>query len=152
MGIALQIKLFIEIFFGGIGILLEAWGGIGLKLFLYKLIVDLHMRPGTYILSTDRNSVYIFLMTSEKLGISQIKDSKFTPLFLKFKTSVHSQIAISRYCILITNFLTWQRYSEPCQTSKTEFFAEKVNVWRLLVIFAKSSILDVSHGSEYTSA
>ena len=112
-----------------IGILLEGWGRTGLELFLYKLMVDLYM--GTDILSTDRNSVYIFFMTKIQ--------------------NMHSQIAISCYCILITNFLTWQRYSEPCQTSKTEFFAEIVHVWRLLVIFAKSSILDVCHGSEYTS-
>ena len=67
-----------------IGILLEGWGRTGLELFLYKLMVDLYM--GTDILSTDRNSVYIFFMTKIQ--------------------NMHSQIAISCYCILITNFLT----------------------------------------------
>ena len=36
---------------------------------------------------------------------------------------LHSQIAISRYCILIKNLLTSQVYSQPCQTSKTELFS-----------------------------
>ena len=40
---------------------------------------------------------------------------------------------------------------EPCQTSKTEHFATRVNGWKLLTIFAKSSILDVWQGSEYAS-
>ena len=41
-------------------------------------------------------------------------------------------------------------YSEPCQTSNTEVFAEIGNGFQLLTIFSKSSILDVSQGSEYT--
>ena len=82
----------------------------------------------------------------------RLKRNIFTFLFLKFKAFVHSQITISHYCILITNFLTWQPYSQPCQISKTELFLKIVNVWRLLVIFARSSILDVWHCSEYTSA
>ena len=56
-----------------IGILLEGWGRTGLELFLYKLMVDLYMRPGTDILSTDRNSVYIFFMTSESLEFLRSK-------------------------------------------------------------------------------
>ena len=49
-------------------------------------MVDLYMRPGTDILSTARNSVYIFFMSLEQLEISQsnfeilIKDSKETSL------------------------------------------------------------------------
>ena len=39
-------------------------------------------------------------------------------------------------------------YVEPCQTSKMEHFA-RVNGWKLLTIFAKSSILDVWQDSEY---
>ena len=42
--------------------------------------------------------------------------------------------------------------SSKTEHVKTELFAEIVKVWRLLVIFAKSSILDVRHGPEYTSA
>ena len=41
-------------------------------------------------------------------------------------------------------------YSEPCQTSNMEVFAEIGNSFQLLTIFSKSSILDVSQGSEYT--
>ena len=76
---------------------------------------DLYMTPGTAILSIDRNSVYIFFMSSEKLGISQsnfetlIKVQKAFLQPLKLETSVHSQIAVSRHYILIRNFLTWQR-------------------------------------------
>ena len=57
---------------------------MGLELFLHKLMVDLYMRPGADILSTARNSVYIFFMSLEQLEISQsnfeilIKDSKET--------------------------------------------------------------------------
>ena len=76
-------------------------------------------------------------MSSEQLEISQsnfetlIKDSKETFLnsFLKIHTFVHSQIAISRYCILITNFLIIQNtYTEHFQTFKTEYFAKILNV------------------------
>ena len=38
-------------------------GGIGLESFLYKLMVDLYMKPATGILSTDRNYVYIFFIS-----------------------------------------------------------------------------------------
>ena len=41
-------------------------------------------------------------------------------------------------------------YSEPCQTSKMELFA-KIVKRHLATIFAKSSVLDVWHGSEYAS-
>ena len=34
-------------------------------------MVDLYTRPGRDILSTDRYSVNIFFMSSEKIGISQ---------------------------------------------------------------------------------
>ena len=42
-------------------------------------------------------------------------------------------------------------YSEPCQTSKVELSLKIANGWKLLTISAKSSILDVWQGSEYTS-
>ena len=42
-------------------------------------------------------------------------------------------------------------YSKPSQISKTEFFAKTVSSWKPLKKFAKSSILDVWLGSEYTS-
>ena len=43
-------------------------------------------------------------------------------------------------------------YSEPSETSKMKPFAKMVNSWKLLTIFAKSSISDVWVGSEYASA
>ena len=76
-------------------------------------------------------------MSSEQLEISQsnfetlIKDSKETFLnsFSKIHTSVHSQTAISCYCILITNFLIIQNtYTELLQTFKKEYFAKILNV------------------------
>ena len=39
--------------------------------FLYNLMVDLYMRAETDILSTDRNIVYIFFISLEKLRIFQ---------------------------------------------------------------------------------
>ena len=113
----------------------DARGGIVLESFLHKLMVDLYMRPGTDILSTERNFAYIFFTSSEQLEIFQsnfetlIKDSKeiFKSLFLKFETSLHSQIAISRYCILITNFLTWQgRIQNPVKHLRRSFLRKKL--------------------------
>ena len=40
-------------------------------------------------------------------------------------------------------------YSEPCQISEMELFAKIVHGFQSLFIFAKSSISDVWHGSEY---
>ena len=40
---------------------------------------------------------------------------------------------------------------EPFQTSKIEFFAKKVNGWKSVNIFAKSSIAYILQGSEYSS-
>ena len=87
--IALQKKLFVEIFFSE-NSLSEGWDGIGLESFLYKLMVDLYIRPGTDVLSTDSISVCRFFMSSDQ----RFKRNIFTPLFLKFETSV-SQIAIA---------------------------------------------------------
>ena len=37
-----------------------------------------------------------------------------------------------------------EAYSEPCQTSKTEFLTDSdFNGWKLVTIFVKGSILDV---------
>ena len=41
--------------------------------------------------------------------------------------------------------------SEPCQTSKIDHFVNIGNVFQLLTIFARSSILDVWQCSEYAS-
>ena len=41
--------------------------------------------------------------------------------------------------------------SESSQTSEMEFFVKTVTGWKPLTILAKSSILDVSVGSEYAS-
>ena len=49
---------------------------------------------------------------------------------------------------------TWkisEAYLEPLQTSKTELFAKIVNGFKLLTVFAKSSILEVCSGSKYAS-
>ena len=43
-------------------------------------------------------------------------------------------------------------YSEPIQKSKMELFAKIVHSLRRLIIFVKSSILDVGLSSEYASA
>ena len=43
---------------------------------------------------------------------------------------------------------TTQAYSEPCQKSKMECFAKKVNDFEPLIILAKRFILDVWQGSE----
>ena len=62
---------------------------------------DLYMRPGTDIVSTDRNSVYIFFMSSEKLGISQsnletlIKDSK--DIFTTLEIGNKSRFLVTAY-------------------------------------------------------
>ena len=40
-------------------------------------------------------------------------------------------------------------HPEPCQNSKTEHFAKIVTRLKTLTIFAKSFILDTSHGSGY---
>ena len=39
-------------------------------------------------------------------------------------------------------------YSEPTETSKMELFGEIVHSFLFLIVFAKHSILDVSHGSD----
>ena len=44
-----------------------------------------------------------------------------------------------------------EAYSEPCQTSKIEVFAQIVNGFWFLTIFAKSPILDVWSDSEFAS-
>ena len=57
------------------------------------------------------------------------------------------------------NTSSWKRcsenfskiHSEPCQISKMELFAKTGNGWKLLTIYRKSSILDVSFGCEYAS-
>ena len=44
-----------------------------------------------------------------------------------------------------------EAYSEPCPTSKMELFVKTVHGWQPLIIFAKSSILQVWQGAEYAS-
>ena len=49
-------------------------------------------------------------------------------------------------------FLYFLKYSEPCQTSKSEErFAIIVNGFQPLTIFVKRTTLDVRQGSEYAS-
>ena len=44
-----------------------------------------------------------------------------------------------------------EAYSEPCQISKIEAFAQIVNGFQFLTILAKSSILNVWQGYEFAS-
>ena len=44
-----------------------------------------------------------------------------------------------------------EAHLEPREIPKMEFFAKIVNTFKLLTIFAKSSILDNFQGSEYAS-
>ena len=46
------------------------------------------------------------------------------------------------YCIYIVVLIS-EAYSEPCQTSKMEFFPEIVNSLNPLTIFQKKSIVDI---------
>ena len=48
------------------------------------------------------------------------------------------------------SYIKKEEYSEHRQISRMERFAKMVSSW-LLTIFTKSSILDVSQGSEYAS-
>ena len=109
---------------------------IGLGSFLHKLIFDLYMRPGADILSAERNSVYIFFMSSEQLEIS---DSNFETLIKGLKEiSLNSFLKIGKICAFInrnfwllhTNykFLDIGAYIEHFQISKTEYFAKIFNV------------------------
>ena len=47
--------------------------------------------------------------------------------------------------------LNTERYSEPCQTSKLELFANIVKSFQSLTNFVKLSILGAWRGSEYAS-
>ena len=42
-----------------------------------------------------------------------------------------------------------EAYTEPRRTAKMKYFSKITNGWKPLAIFAKSSILDVSWGSDY---
>ena len=42
-------------------------------------------------------------------------------------------------------------HPETCQPSKMELYKKKVNIWKPLTIFTKSSILDAWQGSGFTS-
>ena len=44
-----------------------------------------------------------------------------------------------------------ETYSEPCYKFKMELFVKLVNGFQPLPISAKSSILDIWHGSEYVN-
>ena len=117
------------------------------------------MRPGTGIHFTDRNSYFLYLQRSLeflnqflKLWTKIKKKHFYTPL-LKIRnicafTSRDFSLLHNNYGFLDIA----EAYSEPCQTSEAKLFEEIVKVWKLVVIFVKSSILDVWHGSEYTSA
>ena len=70
-----------------------------------------------------------------------------------FKTSIGVvlllQLNLNGY--LFTRRQLLEAHSEPSQVSKMDLFAKIVKGWKSLTIFAKSSILDVCLGSEYTS-
>ena len=67
---------------------------------------------------------------------------------IDFRTLLLSFSSLSP--ISLNNCLS-QTYTESCQIFKMVLFAKIVNDWKLLSIFAKSSILVVWQGSEYTS-
>ena len=52
---------------------------------------------------------------------------------------------------LFSKLLYTEAHQQPCQTSKMKVFANIVNVFKPLTIFAKTFILDVWQGSEHTS-
>ena len=62
--------------------------------------------------------------------------------------SSNTQPYLSFYWI---NFWNAELHAEPTKILKMEFFAKIVNHWKLLIIFTKSSVLDVWVGSEYIS-
>ena len=109
---------------------------IGLESFLHKSMFNLYMRPGPDILSTERNSIFIFFLSSEQLETSQsnfetlIKDSKEPSLnsFLKIRNIC--TFTNRNFSLLHTNykFLDIGAYTEHFQTSKTEYFAKIFNV------------------------
>ena len=53
-----------------------------------------------------------------------------------------------RWNVKIGNSSVTEVYSEPCQISKMELYAQIVNGFQPLTIIEKSSILDVWQGSE----
>ena len=82
----------------------------------------------------------------------RFKRNIFTSFFFKFKHRAFKNRDL--WLLYATNYdflYMAEAYSEPCQTSKTELFAEIVNAERPLVVFAESSILDIWHGSENVS-
>ena len=50
--------------------------------------------------------------------------------------------------ILVRFFV--EAYSKSSETSNMKFFAKTINAFQLLIIFAKSFILDIRQGSDYT--
>ena len=162
LGIASQKKLFIGNIFrrmlasckmDGVG---KGWNHFFINLWLiYLWDREQISSPLREILSTYflclQNSLK-FLNQILKLW-SKIQKKHFQTPFLKIRNIC--AYANGGFSLLHTNYEFLDMigaYSEPCQTSKTEFFAEIVNVWKVLINFAKSFIVDVWYGSEYTSA
>ena len=57
--------------------------------------------------------------------------------------SMHAEDCNIALMVIMMNCFKLEAYLKPCQTSKMSSFAKIVNSWKLLFIFAKSSILDV---------
>ena len=53
--------------------------------------------------------------------------------------------------VLVCNTLNTNTYSKPNQTSQIKRFTKIVNSFQPLTIFAKSFILDIQLGSDFTS-
>ena len=74
----------------------------------------------------------------------------FIEFFSVFFRSVLICLLKLLYFIYIVMLIS-ETYSEPCETSKVEFFAKIVNGLESLTIFVKNSILGIWQGSEYGS-
>ena len=70
--------------------------------------------------------------------VTLLKLDSFVGIFLWILRHLF-RTAILQNCYIVKSFS--DAYSEPSRTSKMELFAKIVNGWKLLTIFAKSSIL-----------
>ena len=155
--IALQKKLFVEIFFIGNWLFVRRMGRD--YFFINLWLICIRCREQICSPPTDILSTYFlclpksldFLNQTLKLW-SKIQKKHFHTPFLKIRNIC--AFTNRDFSLLHTNYEFFdmaEAYSQPCQAFKTEVFAETVNVWRLLGIFAKCSILDVWHVPEDAS-
>ena len=94
---------------------------------------------------------YLFLGEEDPLkravyDASFLKSSVY--LWLVFMGDIQSSLNLTPNRLIYFSCKTSETYLEPYQTYKIERFAKIVNVWKLLTIFDKRTILDVWQGSE----